>query len=305
VHELDLPVDDLAPVLVVGVRSALQVEVLGVDGLLVDELVLLGGQVLDPVVPLSAGPELAEGIDVDGPGHPGGAAAVVVPPDDLAAVVDHGRTTAEGVDRDIGISVQVVGADVAGDQVEVVVQRPGPVLHLEQAVADVRMRIRAPVHYLGAVHGQPAGVLRVRALVGHQEPEPADLGVGHRVERVQVATVQLDPLVPDVMRGHRVLDRQQRHHLVMPQDDLPFWVQDEADVEEAAGEFRVPGLGLAHQEHVPLPGQGAERVGLGSGDVDRALPGERLVVQVENLVVEALQGAFRNGDQPHRQVQAG
>src|SRR5271154_4834604 len=82
VHELDLPVDDLAAVLRVGVRGAVQVEVLGVDRLFVDELVLLGGQVLDPVVPLRAGPELAQRLDVDGARHPRGPAAVVVPADD-------------------------------------------------------------------------------------------------------------------------------------------------------------------------------------------------------------------------------
>jgi hypothetical protein len=49
----------------------------------------------------------------------------------------------------------------------------------------------------------------------------------------------------------------------------------------------------------------APSVGLRAGDVDRALPRERLVIEVEYLVVEALQGAFRDGDQPHRQVQAG
>src|SRR6516225_4655144 len=32
---------------------------------------------------------------------------------------------------------------------------------------------------------------------------------------------------------------------------------------------------------------------------------ERLVIEIEDLVVEALQGTFRNGDQAYRQVQAG
>src|ERR1700722_12790474 len=99
VHELDLPFGDLAAVLLVVVRRAVEVQVLGVDGLLVDELVLLGGEVLDPVVPLRAGPEVAQCRHVDGPGDPGGPGAVVVPPDDLAAVVDHRRAAAEGVDR--------------------------------------------------------------------------------------------------------------------------------------------------------------------------------------------------------------
>src|SRR6266481_7289662 len=48
VHELNLLRYYLAAVLVMLVRSAVEVEVLRVDGLGVDELVLLGGQVLDP-----------------------------------------------------------------------------------------------------------------------------------------------------------------------------------------------------------------------------------------------------------------
>src|SRR5215471_18554036 len=97
-HQLDLLVDDLAPVLLVVVRGAVQVEVLRVDRVFVDELVLLGGQVLDPVVPLGAGPELTQRLDVYGPGHPRRAAAVVVPADDLAPVVDHRGPAAERVD---------------------------------------------------------------------------------------------------------------------------------------------------------------------------------------------------------------
>src|SRR5215470_12939832 len=52
VHELNLPVDYLPPIFVVGVRGTVEVDVLRVDRLLVNELVLLGGEVLDPVVPL-------------------------------------------------------------------------------------------------------------------------------------------------------------------------------------------------------------------------------------------------------------
>src|SRR5512146_3146706 len=43
-EQADLGLEDLAPVLVVAVGLAVGVEVLGVDGLLVDEAVLLGGE---------------------------------------------------------------------------------------------------------------------------------------------------------------------------------------------------------------------------------------------------------------------
>src|SRR5580658_965501 len=70
VHQLDLLVGDLATVLRVGVRSPVQIEVLRVDRFFVDELVLLGGQSLDPGVPLRAGPELPQRLHVYGTGHP-------------------------------------------------------------------------------------------------------------------------------------------------------------------------------------------------------------------------------------------
>src|SRR4029453_17585982 len=54
-QQLDLLPGHLLAVLVVGIRLALEVEVLRIDPLLVDDPVLLGGQVLEPVVPLCVG----------------------------------------------------------------------------------------------------------------------------------------------------------------------------------------------------------------------------------------------------------
>ena len=65
----------------------------------------------------------------------------------------------------------------------------------------------------------------------------------------------------------------------------------------------MPGLGLGHDEGVVLLGDLAQRFGLLAGNVDRALAGERRVVEVEHLVVERLQGAFRERDQTHREVE--
>ena len=165
------------------------------------------------------------------------------------------------------------------------------------------MRERGAVDDLRAVHRQAARVLGIGPLVGHHDPEPPDLGVGHRIEGVERRAVQLDPAVVDVVRRDRVLHRQQRHHLVVAQHDLAVGVQHEADVEELAGELGVARLGLGHHEHAPLARQTAELVGLGPGDVDRALAREGRVVEVEHLVVEALQRALRDRDQAHRQVE--
>ena len=83
-----------------------------------------------------------------------------------------------------------------------------------------------------------------------------------------------------------MLDRQQWHHFVVPENDLTVRAEDEPDIEEAPGELRMARLGLGHQECIPLPGQAAEEIGLRARDVDRAFPGELFVVEVENLVVE-------------------
>src|SRR5262249_19631264 len=88
VQEADLALDDLVAVLGVLHRCPLEVEILGVDRLLVEELVELGAEVLEPVVPLGAGPVVAERLDVDDAGHVRGAGAVVLPAHDPSLVVD-------------------------------------------------------------------------------------------------------------------------------------------------------------------------------------------------------------------------
>src|SRR5579884_3527277 len=98
VHEPNLALDHLLPVLGVLHGLAVQVEVLRVDGIAVQELVELGPEVLHPVVPPGPGPVVPQGLDVDHPGHVGRARSVLLPADDLPAVVDDERLAAEGVD---------------------------------------------------------------------------------------------------------------------------------------------------------------------------------------------------------------
>src|SRR5262245_16026639 len=67
VHQADLALDHLVPVLLVFHRRSLEVQVLRVDRLLVQELIELGPQVLHPVVLLRPRPVVAERLDVDHP----------------------------------------------------------------------------------------------------------------------------------------------------------------------------------------------------------------------------------------------
>src|SRR5450432_164688 len=91
----------------------------------------------------------------------------------------------------------------------------------------------------------------------------------------------------------------------MPEDYFAIRAEDKPNVEETPGEFGMTGLRLGHYERVPLPGQRAEVVRRGARDIDRAFARELLVIEVKDFVVETLQRALGDRDEPHRQVQAG
>jgi hypothetical protein len=125
--------------------------------------------------------------------------------------------------------------------------------------------------------------------------------------------VQLDPAVPDVVRAHGVLDREQRRGLVVLEDHLALRVEDERVVEEDLREVGVLRLGLGDEVDAELARDLAEHLGLGPGDVDRRLGRELRVVGVEHLVGEALQRALGDRDvadgvvearQPRRRLHA-
>src|SRR5262249_21129242 len=96
VHEPDLAPDDLLAVLRVLHRRALEIEVLRVDRPVVEDLVELGPEIFQPVVPLRAGAVIPEGLDVDHAADVGRAGAVVLASDDSPLVVDDERAPAEG-----------------------------------------------------------------------------------------------------------------------------------------------------------------------------------------------------------------
>jgi hypothetical protein len=63
-HQADLALDDLLAVLRVLHGRALQVEVLGIDGLFIEELREFSTQVFHPVVPLRPGAMITQRFDV-------------------------------------------------------------------------------------------------------------------------------------------------------------------------------------------------------------------------------------------------
>ena len=165
--------------------------------------------------------------------------------------------------------------------------------------------IRGAIDHLGAVQRQAAGVLGIAPLHRHHDAEAADRRVDDRPERLKGAAVFRHPPIEQIVRRDRALARQQRADLVVLEDDVAVRIDDEADVEEEIGPVLVASLGLRHDEHAPFLRELAEAVGFGTGNVDRAGMREFLVIEVENLVVEALQRAFGNRDQANRNVEVG
>jgi hypothetical protein len=88
------------------------------------------------------------------------------------------------------------------------------------------------------------------------------------------------------------------------QDHGAIRIDDKADIEEPVGPVFVPRFGLCHDEDTPAPREAPEAISFRAGYVDRAGPRELGVIDVEHLVVEALQCAFGNGDEADGNVEA-
>src|SRR5215472_16112886 len=63
-------------------------------------------------------------------------------------------------------------------------------------------------------------------------------------------------------------------------------------------------LGLRHDEGAVLLRDLAQGLRLLAGDVDGAFAGEGRVIEIEHLVVEGLERAFREGDEAHGKIEA-
>ena len=98
VHELDLAFDHLLMILRVLHRLALEIEILGINRLLIEKLIELRAQVLEPVIPLRPGAVIAQGFDVNDAADIGRACPVVLAADDASLVVDDEGPAAEGID---------------------------------------------------------------------------------------------------------------------------------------------------------------------------------------------------------------
>ena len=150
-----------------------------------------------------------------------------------------------------------------------------------------------------------AGVLGIRAFIGHHDAQAVNLRIHHGPEGVERTTVLLDPPVIDIVRAHRMFDRKQWRDLVMLQNHLALGVENEADVEEAVFDIRVTCFGLCYDKGIVGASDGAECFGLFARNVDGAFSGKLHVIEIQDLVIKTLQRAFGEGDEAYGQIQAG
>src|SRR3984893_9561189 len=302
-HKPDLRVDHLALVLVMPAGNFVEIEILGVDRLLVNNLRQLGADLLRPICHLSALPMMAQRLDIDHAGDEGGAVGVALLADDRTAIVNDHRLAAPGVYRRLAVQIEMVASDVGRHDIHVVFQRARPVGDLEEIVLGKGCRQRGAIDDLRAVQRQAAAVFGVGALHRHHDPQTADRRVGDRPERLQIAAVFVDPPIEEVVRRDRALAGQQGRDLVVLQYNGAVRIDNKADVEDPLRPILVPRLGLGHYEHAPAASEAPEAVGLRAGNVDGAGPRELYVIDVEDLVIEALQRALGDGDEADRNVE--
>src|SRR5712692_7048182 len=148
-------------------------------------------------------------------------------------------------------------------------------------------------------------IFGIRAFVCHHNPKSADFRVNDRPESVQGQAVFLHPPIEDVMWADGMLDWKQRRDFVMPQDYFTRRIEYKSDIEVPILPVGMPRLGLSHDEGVVLAGDDAKRLGLSARNVDRALLRELDMIQIQNLVVEALQRTLGQRNQTDWQLKAG
>src|ERR1700682_3101363 len=112
------------------------------------------------------------------------------------------------------------------------------------------MRIRSTINDFGTIECERPRILWIDSVFRHQNPEPANLRIRNRPERIERETVLLHPPIEDVMRAYRMLHGEQRRDLIVSKDDFSLWVDDETHVEEPILPVAMMRLGLSYHKGV-------------------------------------------------------
>ena len=111
------------------------------------------------------------------------------------------------------------------------------------------------------------------------------------MERAGVLPEEIDLIVVGTISGD---------YLAMPA--TACIVQDKADIEKPVLELWVTGLGLGNDIYTIESGQFAQCIGFRSRDIYCTGVCKIRMISIHDLVVKPLQGAFRYGDQAHREI---
>ena len=282
-------------------------QVFRMDGFFIHAFEHLGAQVLQPVAVQVHHAELAQGFDVDGGAHQGVVGRRAVG-HDLAAVIDDMGMPAGNVHRVSGCGRQVERAGIGTQHVYGIELRVAPVLDHPGTAAGIAGAghghgLAGPVHHLGAVERQRPHRLRVFAVAAADGAYVADVrGFQHGIEGVYAVAEHFHPAVVHVVRGAGAFPAPDMvfcrlvHHVAVG-------VDHEQGVEEPVVHDLGPArLALADDVGVIQGGQPSQPRGFLAGDIDEQFPGSEDVGQVEDLVGEARQRAFRQGDDLHRHI---
>src|SRR6266851_10296586 len=133
-HELDLAFDHFLFVLGVFHRLALEIQILGIDRFLIDDLAELRAEVFHPVVPLGAGAMIAQGLDVNHAGHITRTSAVFQLSDLLTLIVEDVGAAPEGINRCRLFGEKVIRSEIGRDDIHVVVERSRRTLDFKEVI---------------------------------------------------------------------------------------------------------------------------------------------------------------------------
>ncbi len=203
----NLLLDHLLAVLGVLHRFAIQVQVFGIDGLLVEQLVEFGTQVFHPVVPLRTRTMVAHCLDIDHAADVGRASAVVLPTNDLPFVVDDEGAPAKCID---GSSLP----PARDNRYPCWVQRctcccraPAPGSEFQTSRCQLRGEDRKRDRRLPRRSWRGHVRFRDRSLVRHHDAQTANFGIDNGPEGIEVAAILFDPPIIDIVRTDGMFDR--------------------------------------------------------------------------------------------------
>src|SRR6202022_3155203 len=148
---------------------------------------------------------------------------------------DH-RLSSESNERSVRFMSEEVAGGVGRNHVAGVVQRARPILNLPKTIRHIRLRVGGPVEDFCIIHGQAAGSLRERSFHTDDTADATDLGVDYGKESVQPIAVELDPLVPHIVRHGGVLASKNLELIVLV-NDFTIGGNDEGAIEEFPGEL--------------------------------------------------------------------